>query len=204
MLNNNIEKSAYDWITAKPANVDVESEFYCETRDIFQARLDRLVIMLLRDEKLKSSISIVSAIAGEIGNNSFDHNLGNWPDVMGIFFGYEIKENKFIIAIADRGRGILKTLQRVKSKLKNDSEALQTAFTERISGRAPEKRGNGLKFVKENIKTKRMHLTFISGDAQADLNDKMEIKKIDKKINGCLAVISLWSRNFNIPDHCHA
>ena len=32
---------------------------------------------------------------------------------------------------------------------------------ERISGRAPEKRGNGLKFVKENIENKKMHLVHL-------------------------------------------
>jgi len=28
---------------------------------------------------------MAGAIAGEIGNNSFDHNIGNWPDMAGIF-----------------------------------------------------------------------------------------------------------------------
>ncbi len=79
----------------------------------------------------------------------------------------------------------------MKPELQNDSDALETAFLERISGRAPERRGNGLKFVKENIKSQKMHLTFISGNAQAELNDKMEIFETESPIAGCLAIITL-------------
>ncbi len=57
------------------------------------------------------------------------------------------------IIIADRGRGIMETLKKVKPGLANDMDALTVVFTERISGRAPEARGNGLKFVYENIRT---------------------------------------------------
>ena len=47
----------------------------------------------------------------------------------------------------DRGRGILTSLKAVRPGLHTDSEALRVALTERVSGRAPEKRGNGLKFA---------------------------------------------------------
>lgn len=128
-------------------------------------------------------------MAGEIGNNSFDHNLGSWQDIMGIFFGYEFNNGGLKIVLADRGQGLFKTLKRVKPELKNDLEALFTAFNERISGRAPESRGNGLKFVKENIKNKKMHLGFYSGNAEALLNEKMKINKLDYNIRECLAII---------------
>jgi hypothetical protein len=56
---------------------------------------------------------------------------------------------------------------------------------------APERRGNGLKFVKENIKSQKMHLTFLSGNAQVELNDKMKIIETKNTVNGCLAIITL-------------
>ncbi|MFZ2994045.1 MAG: hypothetical protein WA064_02775, partial [Candidatus Moraniibacteriota bacterium] len=68
---------------------------------------------------------------------------------------------------------------------------LTTAFTERISGRAPESRGNGLKFVRENVKNKKMHLTFISGKAKAELNDGMIIEEFGENVIGSLAIIKL-------------
>ena len=62
-----------------------ERDVYCQTRDDFQARLETLQSTLKNKVSL-SAISLLSAVAGEIGNNSFDHNLGNWPDIPGIFF----------------------------------------------------------------------------------------------------------------------
>jgi hypothetical protein len=93
------------------------------------------------------------------------------------------------IVLADRGQGLLATLNRVKPELKNDEEALFTAFNERISGRAPETRGNGLKFVKENIKDRKVHLLFMSGIARAVLDSEMTIEKANDNIKGCLAII---------------
>ena len=189
---NNIKKLAYSWITSEQDKVDTSSDYYCQTRDVFQARLGKMISDLLKNSDIEENkIYVASAIAGEIGNNSFDHNLGNWPDVMGIFFGYDFINGGLKITLADRGQGVLKTLKRVKPELKNDSEALKTAFTERISGRAPEARGNGLKFSRESVKEENMRLLFISGQAQAELNKEIKIKKIDKNIKGCSAILTL-------------
>jgi len=88
-MENNLEKLGYDWIRSEADKIDVSSDHYCQTRDIFQARLERMQKDLLGSGKMKEdNIYIISAIAGEIGNNSFDHNLGNWPDVPGVFFAY--------------------------------------------------------------------------------------------------------------------
>lgn len=187
-MSKSLEK-ALQWVKSE-LPPQIEKKYHCETRDIFQARLDAMTSALLVGAKIaEDDIYILSAIAGEIGNNSFDHNLGNWPDVIGTFFDYELSENKLTIILADRGRGVFATLKRVKPELKNDEEALYVAFNERISGRAPEPRGNGLKFVKENIKEMKKHLVFMSGTAQAELNEKMEISQTEK-IHGCLAVIT--------------
>jgi hypothetical protein len=93
--------------------------------------------------------------------------------------------------LADRGQGVLATLEKVKPELSDDQEALKTAFLERISGRAPENRGNGLKFVKENVEEMKMHLLFYSGNAQAELNAKMIVQETSEKFEGCLAILSV-------------
>lgn len=190
-MENALKKLAWEWMTAGPEDAQKESEYFCPTRDVFQARVDRLVANLLKEKSISEEISyIISAMTGEIGNNSFDHNLGKWPNVSGIFFGYNLSE-KLEIILADRGQGILATLKKVKPELENDSDALKTAFLERISGRAPERRGNGLKFVKENIESQKMHLTFISGNAKAELNKEMKITETENSTAGCLAIITL-------------
>lgn len=188
-MNDSLKKLAHEWVRNASQDVNVENEYYCATRDIFQARFDKLTRELFSKKNIEGDPYIVVAIAGEIGNNSFDHNIGNWRDIPGIFFGYSFLNNAVTIVIADRGRGVMETLKKVKPGLANDRDALMVAFTERISGRAPEARGNGLKFVRENIKNKKMHLNFFSGQAEAELNKKMIIKKTEDDILGCLAII---------------
>jgi hypothetical protein len=189
--SENIEKLASEWMVADADKIDTAGVYYYQTRDVFQARHSRMINDLLLDKKIADDDAyIVAAIAGEIGNNSFDHNLGNWRDVPGIFFGYELSDNEIKIALADRGQGVLATLKKVKPELTNDKEALKVAFTERISGRAPENRGNGLKFVKENVESKKMHLEFHSGNAKAELDKEIKITESDKIIQGCLAILT--------------
>lgn len=166
-----------------------EEQAYCITRDIFQTRLEKLQSVLKNKVSL-SSVSLLSAIAGEIGNNSFDHNLGNWPDVPGVFFSYDTKDD--IIVLADRGQGVLATLKRVKPELDNSGDALKVAFTETISGRMPEARGNGLKFVRSVIVKNNFTLSFQTGDAYLNLKEKDEeviIEKANLPIRGCFVII---------------
>ncbi|MEA3272666.1 MAG: helix-turn-helix domain-containing protein [Patescibacteria group bacterium] len=180
---------AMDWALDKKG-YGPEDKFYCQNSSIFQGRLDHLTGDLKRIPELSILYSLISLITGEIGNNSFDHNLGNWPDIPGIFFGYDI--NKKEIVLADRGQGIFYTLKRVKPDLKNHKEALSVAFTDFISGRAPEARGNGLKLVRKVIEKNPINLEFQSGDALLKLQrdgKKLNIKKGQKSIRGCIALI---------------
>lgn len=178
------------WAGAKQPLVP-PPDFYCQNSSIFKARLMSLEQKLAATEELKNIFSVITAVTGEIGNNSFDHNLGNWPDQPGTFFGYSPTEQK--IVLADRGQGVLTTLKRVRPQLADDAQALQTAFTEIISGRAPENRGNGLKFVKQIVDDERngVEIFFESGNAAATINSKngLVIRPTDKPIPGCLALI---------------
>ncbi|PIP57494.1 hypothetical protein COX03_02785 [Candidatus Woesebacteria bacterium CG22_combo_CG10-13_8_21_14_all_39_10] len=166
-----------------------DQKYYCKTRDVFQVRLEHMLAELL-GENSKAFSSLISAVAGEIGNNSFDHNIGNWPDVLGIYFSYSLTERK--IVLADRGLGILFTLKRVRPDLKSHKDSLKVAFTEIISGRAPESRGNGLKFVRNIVTQNPIRLTFQSGDALLKLQQgkqDIDVENSERYMRGCLAVI---------------
>jgi hypothetical protein len=102
-----------------------------------------------------------TAVVGEIWNNSYDHNLGSWKDVVRIIFLYDLT-NKIVI-LADRGEGIKETLSKVKNDIQCDEQAINIALTEVISGRSPEQRGNGLKLVSKVIKMKKCHFYLQSG-----------------------------------------
>ena len=179
---------ANQWV-ASPTPFEPDDKYYCQTRDVFQARLEHF-----RDELVETVdenfSSLIAAIAGEIGNNSFDHNLGNWPDILGVYFSYTLSEKR--IVLADRGLGILSTLRRVRPELANHSEGLRVAFTETISGRAPESRGNGLKFVRNVVTSNPINLSFQTGDAILTMkkeNANIDINIADEPVRGCLVII---------------
>jgi hypothetical protein len=179
---------AKQWVKA-PVGYTPGADVYSPTRDIFQARLEKLQSVLSHKLPM-SEVSLLCAISGEIGNNSFDHNLGNWVDIPGIYFSYDSKVNKIILA--DRGLGILETLKRVLPRLNDARTALRVAFTETISGRQPEARGNGLKFVREIISTNPFTLSFQTGDACLNLksNDTdLIISQVETPCRGCFAII---------------
>jgi hypothetical protein len=164
------------------------ADFYCENQSVFQSRLMKMEKLLAEAENVLPWFSLIVAASGEIGNNSFDHNIGNWPDVRGIFFAYDLRKKE--VVLADRGRGVLKTLQQVRPMLSSDHDALHTAFTEVISGRAPEARGNGLKYVKSIIEQYPLMLQFWSGNAKASLHgEKLDLEESGMNLAGCLAVL---------------
>lgn len=174
-------------------SVSGKSEFtpadkYCPTQDIFQARVNRLLNDLKKMGLNEDLIYLLVAAVGEIGNNSFDHNLGKWRDLPGVLFNTLLTEHKIILA--DRGQGVFQSIKNVRPNILNDSEALYTAFTEMISGRAPEQRGNGLKFVKKIIEDNRLRLFFYSGDAVVNITASgLTVNKSPTNIPGTLAYI---------------
>jgi hypothetical protein len=94
--------------------------------------------------KLRLAISV----AGEIGNNTFDHNLGQWRDVHVFWFECQVTGGRLWMVLADRGQGIFQSLAGVHPGITDEEEALKAAFEKVISGRGPEQRGNGIKFVR--------------------------------------------------------
>ncbi|MBI2896521.1 MAG: hypothetical protein HYY06_23385 [Deltaproteobacteria bacterium] len=123
----------------------------CASRDVFQARLDTLLRQLLHGGWPDQEAALLVAVIGEVGNNSFDHNLGQWKDVPGCWFGGDPDHVPPLFWIADRGVGILATLRRADPALATPHEAIEAAFARTLSGRTPERRGNGLKFVRSVI-----------------------------------------------------
>lgn len=86
-------------------------------------------------------------------------------------------------------KGIRTTLSRVRPDLTSDDAALKTAFTERISGRAPERRGNGLKFVRRVLLNDGLDLSFCSGTALYQVIAKQETWGASQEsVPGCCAI----------------
>lgn len=184
---------AQQWVAGQNPG-EIDRNYHCPDSQAFQSRLNQLEKEIQTVKGLEKDFSLITSIAGEIGNNSFDHNIGSWPDIRGIFFVYDL--NKRQIVLADRGQGILQTLRRVRPEIKDDQEALMIAFTEKVSGRAPESRGNGLKYVRKVVtgvsQSIKIRLHFQSGRAILNLkpgDSDLAITVSDSPINGCLALI---------------
>mgnify|MGYP001619747335 FL=1 len=94
--------------------------------------------------------------------------------------------------LADRGLGILETLRQVRPELSNHVNAVQVAFTEFISGRAPEKRGNSLKLVREVVIDQPIDLFYTTGDAEVRMQGSDKVFRVTRGqriVRGCLAKI---------------
>ena len=154
---------------------------FSKTRDVFTARMQSYI--------LETKRYLEAAVIGEIGNNTFDHNFffeTNLP--WGVYCNLSYR-HKYTV-IADYGMGVRKSLLSVLPAIASDLEAVETAFTKRISGRYPEQRGIGLKFVSETIQQNNRHLYFQSGSGSCSI-DGHEIIFFEKtpSITGCLAIL---------------
>ncbi len=141
------------------------SQWHCEFRDTMMARQDHMTRDLMKTIGVEPA-HLLGAISGEIGNNSFDHNLGKWEEIRGCWFSYEMFNDHVLIIIGDAGQGIAKSLRSAHHDIQSNQEAIEIAFAKILSGRFPEKRGNGLKFVAKIINhTKPRGLVCLSGDS---------------------------------------
>ncbi|MBR5095878.1 MAG: hypothetical protein IK094_02085 [Treponema sp.] len=168
------------------SSLSKNADFFCVSRDIFQARLDSFIS--------KTGKYIESAVIGEIGNNSIDHNWEYASGQMrGAYFNLELCEGCAVLA--DYGRGIRESLSKVL-KLESDLEAITAGFTKQVSGRLPEQRGNGLKFVAETVKNKNWSMYFQTGNACCII-EKGQIKFTETKdcVTGCMAIINFGENN---------
>lgn len=180
-------RSARQWASSMQSG-DPAAAFYCPYGATFLSKLGRLPDDLGRFPELASSLPLLVAAVAEVGNNAFDPNLGNWPDVPGLFYACDLRQR--CIVLADRGRGVLETLRAVRPELSDHASALRVAFTEVVTGRAPEARGNGLKFVRKVVTEHGLQLSFQSGDAIISLaggSREPTVTRTDVFVRGCLA-----------------
>lgn len=70
-----------------------------------------------------------------------------------------------------------KYVERVRPELETPEQALRVAFTEIVSGREPEARGNGLKYVRSVVFKNPINLLFQTGDILEQTTGKKFAKK---------------------------
>ncbi len=187
---------ALTWFRA--TDIPGPSPDVCETRDVFAGRLSRLTL-LVNQGLPEEDLPLIISVCGEIGNNSFDHNLGQWQDVPGCWFETQLTHCQLWILIADRGQGIYHSLARVDPNIPSEQIAVEKAFREHISGRAPEQRGNGLKYVANIIFNRpKAGLACRSGNGRICLGERGKdcstiLETFSSPTNGTITLIA-WER----------
>jgi hypothetical protein len=158
-----------------------DNEYFSMTRDIFTARIQSYII--------ESKKYLESAIISEIGNNTFDHNfVYSEKRPRGVYCN--LAYGRKYTVLADFGRGVRQSLLTVIPEIETDVEAMEIAFTKRISGRMPEQRGNGLKFVSDTIIQNNWQLFFQSGTGCCSISKAgMKFHTKENNFIGCLAII---------------
>lgn len=176
--------------------LDQENVFYNETRDQSNARISKWVRYFQSQKITLQDAVLLGAILGELTNNAFDHNLGQWDKAPGCVVGFQIDHTNNILqlAIGDRGQGIISSLQSVVGEQVSPEEVLFKAFNERVSGRAPEKRGNGLKFVLKHIIENNNYLLCITQGKEISCGTvKININTKDLPMKNSTFIYIEWS-----------
>ena len=57
---------------------------------------------LMQKPGFEKLYSLITLVTGEIGDNSFAHNIGKWPDTAGIFFGYDLEKRVIVLSSHER------------------------------------------------------------------------------------------------------
>src|SRR5437870_12644495 len=99
-LPNQPIRTAYQWVTGTGAGASAPAEVLAQTRDVFRSRLERFYRESLTTASSEAESALLTAVVGEIGNNCFDHNLGQWRDVPGCWFGWGREQETLWIVVA--------------------------------------------------------------------------------------------------------
>lgn len=130
---------------------NIHEIMHCLYRDEFNARLGRFIAMFRNFGLNENDAQRATALIGELGNNVFDHNLGNWPThVSGCIIAAQHYPNMHTIEIAvgDPGVGFYGSLKTAFPDVSNDIEAIKLGLAGN-TGRIGEIRGNGLRLIQQ-------------------------------------------------------
>jgi len=129
---------------------------------------------------------LVSSI-GEIIDNSFSHNLGQWNNSFGplvLYLSQQIPDRKEInISICDFGIGFLATLKKNYPQLENEEEAIKFALMPQTTGRINKMGGNGLVYLQKNVFNGfKGNITIRSNNTLVSIKSKETVELISNSI----------------------
>jgi len=165
-------------------NLNIQPLMFCKYRDEFNAKLEHFLKMFRNFGLSEADSQRATAVIGELGNNVFDHNLGNWPTpiVGALIAGQNYPTYKRVeITIGDPGVGFYESLTKAFPDIKSDMDAIKKGL-EGNTGRVGEERGNGLKLIQKwTINNFSGQVMIHSGDGLAIVaKDGIQLRKVHK------------------------
>ena len=128
-------------------NINIHEIMHCFYRDEFNARLGRFIEMFKNFGLTESDAQRATALVGELGNNVFDHNLGNWPtNVSGCIIAAQHYPDihTIEIVVGDPGVGFYGSLKTAFPNISNDIEAIKLG----LAGNTGSSRRNKREWIK--------------------------------------------------------
>jgi len=176
-------------------NMNIQEILHCSTRDQFDGRLGRFVSMFQHFGMNENEAKRATSLIGELGNNTFDHNLGNWPtDVSGCIIAAQNYPNlkRIQVAVGDPGVGFLGSLKAAFPELSSDIEAIKKGLGGN-TGRIGEVRGNGLRIIQSwTIDNFSGMLAILSGEGFVQVEKDRMMEKKANKVLGTVAQIMIY------------
>lgn len=167
---------------------------HSEYRDEFDAKLPKIINFLSERGFRQADVYRITAMIGELGNNTFDHNLGKWPTE---FIGCMIalrwqKEGSLLeIIVDDLGIGFLESLKMHAPAPTSEIEAIMLALSG-VTGRVGEKRGNGLRSVIAWMKQYYDGILYIhSGSGAVEITKNKKMASDQERIAGVRVYLRL-------------
>lgn len=176
-------------------NLNIQEILHCKYRDEFDGRLGRFVMMFKNFGLNEYDARLATTLIGELGNNTFDHNVGSWPtDISGCIIAAQNypKKKKIQVVVGDPGVGFLGSLKAVFPEINTDIEAIKKGL-KGYTGRIGETRGNGLKLIQQwTINNFHGKLAIQSGEGLVLVDENGFTETKTKKVLGTLAQFMIY------------
>ena len=177
-------------------NLNIHELMHCYYRDEFNARLGRFITMFQTFGLNESDAQRATALVGELGNNVFDHNLGNWPtNVSGCIIAAQHypSTHTIEIAVGDPGVGFYGSLKAAFPDVSSDIKAIKLGLAGN-TGRIGEIRGNGLKLIQQWTLQNFAGTVMIHSGNGLVIVDKSGMK--DTEVNKILGTVAQFVINY--------
>lgn len=173
-------------------NHDVQDITRYRYQDEFNAKLGNFLRMFTSFGLDTSNVFRATALVGELGNNVFDHNSGNWPtDIGGCIIACQNypKRKSIEIAVGDPGIGFKRSLKTAFPDLPDDIAAIRKGLAG-FTGRVGEDRGNGLKLIQKwTLNNFSGNVIIQSGEGLVVVKQKGEFGRKVPRILGTIASV---------------